>query len=49
MRLTFVTDAAKNKFALALPSFGKHKTLGYLLNSILPITVLSSFGLFKGK
>ena len=44
-RLTFVTDAAKNKFALALPSFGKHKVLDKVLNGVLPITVLSSFGL----
>ena len=48
-RLTSVTDAAKNKFALAIPSFGKHKTLGKLLNNVLPTTVLSSFGLVKGK
>ena len=47
--LTFATDAAKNKFALALPSFGKHKTLSKLLNCDPPITTLSSFGLAKGK
>ena len=47
-RITSASDTAKNKFTLALPSFGKHEVLHKLLNGVTPLTVLPSFGFVKG-